>query len=100
MACNSRVSAQVQVLADTYGTPRYKVEQEIFWEIFEEEFKKNPNNGWAAWEDPTDCLQSALENSDDKAWVAELLADYRRFYRITGWEPDLYLMRVAESYIR
>lgn len=85
MAVNERVSAQVNVLWEAYETDKYKAEKEKYWKIFDEEYRKEyaageSPMGWAGYEDPADALYAAVDDGLDKEFLAEVLAEYKRFW--------------------
>ena len=83
MSMNKRVTGQARVLGETYGTDRYEAEREKYWQILEEEARKDPlASGWLGWEDPVDFLIERIADGDDKELVAEVLADFKRFNEI------------------
>ena len=88
MSVNSRVSEQVNKLAEAYGTDRerYLAEKEKYWQILEEELTDEPSNGWIGYEDPVDyldgCIQDIGTEHTNSEEIREALADYRRFCEI------------------
>ncbi len=109
MAINARVSAQVKRLLQSLGTKEFDKEKERYWQVVEEEYRKDPEAawGWLGYADPTDGLREAVMNEEDKSWVAERLEDYKRFWSMVHSvndvrvsKIDLDLVRMAEEYIK
>ena len=108
MSMNARVSAQVEKMVQAFGTNEFSQEKERYWMILEEEYRKDPVRawGWMAYEDPTDSLAEGIYSKDDKEWVAGVLEDYKRFWKMiesVGYEStnmiNKDLIREAEEYI-
>ena len=98
MAVNYRVTAQANKMVEAYRTPEYEAEKEKYWQILEEEYLKEPRNGWIGLEDPEDSLNESIGN-DDAKWTEETLEFYLRFYKITGWKMNEELVHAAKVYI-
>lgn len=96
MAMNAKVTAQVRILANAYGTPEYKKEEDRYFEILEDELRKQPLNGWIDMEDPTDCLEEAILDDDGAERTQELLDGYIRFKEIVARVNDKAFEDVAD----
>ena len=106
MAMNKNVSNAATAIAEAYGTDSYLEAKENYFTILEEEYTKDPKNGWIGLEDPVDCLIDSMVNGAPAKWVRDVLTDYIRLHeiikKVDGTDPtyNTEVVEEATAYIR
>ncbi len=102
MSTNKRIQQQTELIISLQeGTAEHEIEKERYWQIFEEEIKKDPFSGWIGHEDPLDVLIDAVDSGDVDR-IAWILPEVIRFKEIVerARGPRYQLSPMHDEYIK